>query len=73
MALQVHPVKVGQAVRALLVAQVTLEHQEDRAIKVHRDKPDHQDTVIRIPAWDTMLEVKMLEWMFSLEQQLNCN
>lgn len=65
MALQVHPVKVGQAARVLLVVLVTLEHQGDQVIKVHRDKPDHQDTVIRIPAWDTMLEVKILELMFT--------
>lgn len=71
LALQVHLVKDGLAVRALLDVLVTLEHQGDRGIKVHRGKPVHQDTVIRTPAWDTMLEVRMFEVMFSLWQTLN--
>lgn len=60
--------KVGPAARALLVVLVTLEHQGDQVIKVRRDKLGHQDTVIRIPAWDTMLEVKILELMLSYER-----
>lgn len=63
--------KDGQAVRALRVVLVALERQGDRAIKGRRDKPDHQDTVIRTPAWDTMLEVKVLELIFSYKQSFH--
>lgn len=49
--------KDGQGARAHPVGLVTRGHRGDQGIQAPQEQQDHQDTVTRIPVWDTTSEV----------------